>query len=233
MSYINFSGKEVIEALQRLEWRLETLEMEFQDVKSLEEPDLGIDKRARRFERRDQLYEAERKLHNYLSGYYSYWRLVMSVGHATGDDECAGRIRSVRNEHDEKDCARIVRGLRMYVQKENVLPLLVYISAHDSSTPKYALNKDELFREDFYEPNFEHYYGSVDGKLIFPFEIIKENMEAVRDLHEDVNSLVETYGDDEIEEYKEQIRELRKIEEEHVLPELPRGAEKILKELLD
>lgn len=201
-------GHKVIKAKRQLEWRFHTLEEDFDDAMALQEPQLEEQERAFHFSRRDQIYEAEKLLHHYLSGYYTFWRQVLTVGHATEDPECRGRIEKLRSQHDENPSARITRGLRMYVQKENVLPLLIYQSDHDDSTPKYAINKNDIQRDGLYDPNFEHYFGEVDGVCIFPFEVIEQNWRLVNSLYSRVIEKLSEHMDDELAEYRDELEEL-------------------------
>lgn len=205
---------DTIQAVDQLKWRYHTLKDDYEEAMEYREPELGELTQEFHFNRRDQIYEAEKLLHHYLAGYYTYWRQVMTVANATGDKECMGRIENERNEHDKRPSARITRGLRMYVQKENVLPLLVYQSDHDDTTPKYALNKNDIRREGLYEPSYDHYFGSVDETCIFPYEVIEENWKAVTSLHESVTELIQTHMEEELNEYKKRIQALDDVSED-------------------
>lgn len=213
-------GRKAFEALQRLDWRFQTQKDDFQALMDLKHPEFNPHNRRSQFEQRGELYDAERKLHHYLAGYYTYWRLVMTVGHATEKPECAGRIEAAREEHDERPAARIVRGLRLYVQKENILPLLIYMSDHEEHSPRYALNKDELeIGGRGYDRDFDFYYETIDGPILFPFETIEDNWRAIESLHEEVISLVEEHMEDELDEYEERLEGLRDVRDEIVIPE--------------
>lgn len=211
-------GHQTIKAMHQLEWRYQTLQEEFEEAMSYEDPSIGEHERTFHFSRRDELYEAEKLLHHYLAGYYTYWRQVMTVGHATNDGECRGRIKNEREKHDEQPNARIARGLRMYVQKENVLPILLYQSKHDDTAPKWAISKDDVYRDGLYDPDFEHYFGSVDGQIIFPYEVIEKNWGTVESLHESVKDLVFTHMEDELEEYKERLQTMDEMSQEIPIP---------------
>lgn len=230
-------GYGVLQAMRRLEWRYETLEDDYQDVMDHSDPSVGEHEWTFQFSRRGELYDAEKLLHHYLSGYYTYWRQVMTVGHATSDQECRGRIEALRDRHDEEPSARITRGLRMYVQKENVLPLLLFQSHHDDTTPKYAINKDDIYRDGLYDPNFDHYFGSVDGVCIYPYDVIEENWGLVTDLHEGVKELIINYMEEELTEYRDRLRVMDNVSDDlpsHVvddfLPETDPLADELLEE---
>lgn len=213
-------GHQALQAMRQLEWRFQTLQEDFQEASAHEEPVLGAHDHTFQFSRRDQLYEAEKILHHYLSGYYTYWRQVMTVGHATGDPECRGRIEGLRSQHDDKPSARITRGLRMYVQKENVLPILLYQSDHDNESPRYAINMTDIQRDGLYDPNWEYYFSSVDGACIFPFKVLESNWNELQSLHSDVQDLVRDQLEEELEEYKDRLEQLEEVSEDVPLTDL-------------
>lgn len=207
-------GHATLKAVRRLEWRYQTLKDDYEAAMSIQKPELELHERTFQYSRRDQLYQAERLLHHYLSGYYTYWRQVMTVGHAVDNAECKGRIEHLRNQHDEKSSARITRGLRVYVQKENVLPLMVYQSDHDDTAPKYGITKDDIQRDGLYDPSFEHYFGSIEGMCIFPYEVIERNWNEIKSLHKSVKGLVETQMEEELEEYQSRLEDLDEVSED-------------------
>jgi len=213
-------GHAALKAIRRLEWRYQTLNDDYEAAMSIQQPELELHERTFQYSRRDQLYEAERLLHHYFSGYYTYWRQVMTVGHSVGDPECKGRIERLRNQHDDKPGARITRGLRVYVQKENVLPLMVYQSDHDDTAPKYAVSKADIRRDGLYDPSFNHYFGSVDGTCIFPYEVIEANWNLVESLHESVKELVKIQMEVELEEYQSRLEDLEEAAEDVPLTDL-------------
>lgn len=215
----NMPGRKTFEALEQLDWRFQTQNDDFQSLMDLKDPEFNLQNRRSQFEQRGQLYNAERKLHHYLAGYYTYWRLIMTVGHATEKPECTGRIKAARKEHDKKPAARIVRGLRVYVQKENILPLLIYISDHEGTSPHYALNKNELkIGGNGYDRGFDYYYGTIDEAILFPFQIIEDNWQALESLHNNVISLVEEYMEDELDEYRRRLGDLHEVSDEFLIP---------------
>lgn len=213
-----FPGREAIQALHQLEWRYHTLKEDYEDAMDHREPpEYGLEFTFQ-WQRRDHLYEAESRLHHYLAGYYSFWRQVMTVGHKTEDPEITGRIENRRSQHDEEPAARVTRGLRMFVQKENVLPLLLYNSNHDDTTPKFAISLTDIDREGLYDPSFSHYFESVEGKLIFPFEVLESNWSLITELHQSVKDLVRTHMETELEDYRNELEALDEVSAEIVHP---------------
>lgn len=143
----------------------------------------------------------------------------MTVGHATDDIECKGRIENKRDTHDDKPSSRITRGLRMYVQKENVLPIMLYQSDHERDTPKYAISLEDIRREGLYDPSFDHYFGSVDGICIFPYDVIEENWSELESLHNSVENLLKQHMETELTEYRDRLQDLEEVSDELPLSE--------------
>jgi len=212
-------GHSTLKAWRQLEWRFQTLKEDYQEASSYGEPKLDMHSHTFQYSRRDQIYEAEKLLHHYLSGYYTYWRQVMTVGHATDDMECKGRIKSKRDSHDKKPSSRITRGLRMYVQKENVLPIMLYQSDHEEDTPKYAISLEDVKRSGLYDPSFEHYFNSVDGICIFPYDVIEDNWSELESLHKSVESLLKEHMEIELKEYRDRLQDLEDVSDDLPLSE--------------
>ncbi|WP_148680427.1 hypothetical protein [Halovivax ruber] len=105
--------------------------------------------------------------------------------------------------------------------------MLVKNSTFSKSFPRYAINVDDLHMDgnsyrlpqmviDIGEHNdgYDYFYESVDDICIYPFEIIAENWDDVVDLRDDVYAIVRMTLQEELDEYVEQIRELKRVREE-------------------
>lgn len=214
-------GRNLIQEIQRFEWRYRTLRDDYVDVLKVKSPPKHS-VRKRQFSNRDHLYEAERRLHHYLSGYYSFYCLVTTIAEATTEPKCGGLIKHQRHKFADFSTTRTVLGLRHYIQHENILPLVIWQSEHSDRSPAYALNKEEIEMGEGYNEGFEYHYGNINGPVVFPFEIIYRNWPVVRVLRERIRHLLKTYHSSELLEYKQRLKEMQErwdeIAEEQGLP---------------
>lgn len=213
-------GRRAAEAKQQFNWRFQTLSENFQNLREVQDPSPPV-VRDHQYKRRGQIYEAERRLHNFLSGFYSFYSLVSTVANVCTENPHTSRIIGVRKQWDNLSSSKVVYGLRIYIQKENVLPLLIKQTNHSEEDPYFVLNKQELHVENKYRGNgLEHHYGHIEGSYIRPFKQIRNNWPAIEALREHVLYLLDKFMGEEIEEYKERLRELRELRDKHVPPEL-------------
>ena len=214
-------GREIVEALQQFEWRFQTLQSDYQELQEVRNPSPDDSAVQHQYANRNHIHEAERRLHHYLSGYYTFRCLTTTLAESAPDPECEGRIKHRRNQFIDERNSRAVFGMRHYVQHHNILPVLVKMSSLSDGFPKYAINKMELKMgdhdyqvpsmvadEDDYETGFDYYYEFVEDICIYPFEVIAENWGEVESLRDDVYGLVRTHLSEELEEYLEQLQTL-------------------------
>lgn len=220
-------GREVFESLQKFEWRYQTLKTDFEALQEVNSPDPEDTISQHRFTVRSNLHEAERRLHHYLSGFYTFKCLITTLAEDSPNPEFGGRVKNRRDQFATDEDTRIILGLRHYVQHHNILPLLVGISSLTKEGPWYVINKRELKLDSFeyrepqlvtdigdYDPWFDYYYEGVEGICIYPFYTIQENWTEVEDLRNDIYTLARECLDEEIEEYIEQLEELVEVREE-------------------
>lgn len=220
-------GRDVFESLQKFEWRYQTLQSDYQALEEVNSPEPGATVSQHRFTVRSNLHEAERRLHHYLSGYYTFKSLTTTLAENSPDPEFGGRVKNHRDEFATLESSRIILGLRHYVQHHNILPLLVGMSNLTSEGPWYVINKRELRFDDFeyrepqlvvdigaYDSWFDYYYEEVEGICIYPFSTIRENWAEVEELRDDIYTLAREHLDEEIQEYIQQLEELVEVREE-------------------
>jgi hypothetical protein len=212
-------GREIALTLQRFHWRFETLKEDYDLLMAVRKPRPILTREAR-YSRRDHVYEAERRLHHYLSGFYSFYSVVTTVANLCSELEHIGRTKNERDQYDQLPSSRVVLGLRTYIQHEDILPLLVKFSEHSDETPLYVLNPEELHMGQGYNEGFEHHYGHLDNPHLRPFAQVEENWPAVIALYEAVRSRIKRYLGEDLQEYEERLEELEEIRDKHVLPEL-------------
>lgn len=220
-------GREVFESLQKFEWRYQTLKQDLDELRQVNSPEPGSTVSQHRFTVRSNLHEAERRLHHYLSGYYTFKCLTTTLAETSPDPEFGGRVKHRRDQFQTEESTRIILGLRHYVQHHNILPLLVGMSSLTKDGPWYVINKRELKFDDFeyrepqlgidiedYDPWFDYYYEGVDDICIYPFFTIEQNWSEVETLRENIYELARELLSDEIEEYIAQLEELTEVREE-------------------
>lgn len=194
------------------------------DIRS---PEPGETVSTHRYTVRTGLHEAERKLHHFLSAYYTSKSLTTTLAEDSPNPEFCGRVKDRRDEFAQKESSRIILGLRHYVQHHNVLPLLIKMSAINEGGPWYVINKNELRLDTFeynepqmirsveeYSPWFDYYYEGVNNICIYPFETVSENWAELESLREDIYDLARTHLQEEIEEYVEQLSVLEGVRED-------------------
>lgn len=214
-------GRDLIQAIDRLSWRFETLEQDYTNLMEIQDPTLFGEQRTHRFKKRGQLYEAERRLHHFLAGYYSYDQLVETLADTSIEQSGHDAIYGRKGQYDQLDRANEIMGLRIYIQHNDILPLLVRNSEHSEDTPRFALNKSELEMsgDDEYYEGFSRHYGHISGTCLYPFQTIDEHWPEFRSFHEDIVDAVKDKNQQHIEEYQSRLEELEEIRDEHVLPE--------------
>ncbi|WP_127341326.1 hypothetical protein [Halorubrum sp. 48-1-W] len=221
------SGREVFESLQKFEWRYQTLKSDLNELKKVNSPEPGGTVSQHRFTVRSNLHDAERKLHHYLSGYYTFRCLITTLAQSSSNPEFTGRVKNRRDEFSTEESTRIILGLRHYVQHHNILPLLIGMSSLTEDGPWYVINKRELRLDDFeyrepqlvldiddYDRWFNYYFEGVDGVCIYPFYIIESNWKEIQLLREDIYELARDLLSEEIEEYIQQLKDLISVREE-------------------
>ena len=219
-------GRDVLQSLQKFEWRFQTLEQDLENVLASSDPNAGESAIQPRYTNRNELYDAERRLHHYLSGYYTFKSLTTTLAKSAPNPEFAGRVKRRRDHFANNETSRVILGMRHYVQHHNILPIIIKMSSISEERPRYAISKQELEMADFdyripqmtldlshYDDGFNYYFEAVDEVVIYPFMEISRNWEEVESLREDVYELARSHLEEEIEEYVDQLRELMRMQE--------------------
>jgi len=219
-------GRDVFESFQKFEWRDETLKADYERLAEVDDPTPDDTVSQHRYTVRSGLHDAERSLHHFLSGLYTFKSLTTTLAADSPNPEFQGRVKDRRDEFALEESTRVMLGLRHYVQHHNILPLLIKMSAFERTGPRYVINKRELRLDSFqyqepqmvrevpdYDDWFDYYYEGVDGICIYPFEQVEACWEEVEELREDIYELGRIHLDEEIDEYIERLSELQELRE--------------------
>lgn len=213
-------GRSLIQAINRLSWRFETIKQDYEDLMEIRKPSLFEQERDHRFKKRGQLYEAERRLHHFLSGYYSYQELIETVAETSVENAGRDAVYSKRGTYNQLNQANEIMGLRIYVQHNDILPLLVRNGTHSKESPRFVLNKSELHIDDGYHKGFSHHYGHISERCLYPFRTVEQHWPEIESLHEDVINEIKDKNEQHLQEYESKLSKLEDIRDEKVIPEL-------------
>lgn len=216
----DLEGRSLIQALNRLSWRFETLEQDYKELMEIKTPSLPENSRNHRYEGRGKLYEAERRLHHFLAGYYTYTEIIETVANASVEESGERAVDSQMGRYSASDESSEIMGLRIYVQHKDILPILIRESSHTEGPPRIAINKEELQMDEGYRSGFDYHYGHIQGNCLYPLQTIKDHWPEIEALHEDIVDTIKTHNEDHLDEYESRLRELKDIRDEFVIPEL-------------
>ena len=206
-------GRVVIESLRKFRWRYTTLSSDCSDLMSLRQRHRNvITDEEQQLRERGYLFEVERRLHHYLSGFYTFAQIVKTLRDGVSS-ECDNKIGQRKGSFGDEKSVRLIFGLRHYIQHENVLPVKWRDSSLNDRSEVILLTKD-LHRNEGYKRGFDSHYGHLDEPLFNPFAVVEQSWNHTEQLHEDVVSIIINDAGEDISEYNELVKDFKHIIEE-------------------
>lgn len=206
-------GRAVIRSLRKFRWRYTTLSSDYSDLMSLQQQRGNVvTDEERQLREQGYLFEVERKLHHYLSGFYTFTQIVETLRDGVSS-KCDNKIGQRKGSFGNEKSVQLIFGLRHFVQHENVLPVRWRDSFLDDRSGVVILTKD-LIRNEGYKQGFESHYGHLDEPIFSPFAVAERSWSHTEQLHEDVVSIITDDAGADISEYDELMDDFRGVIEE-------------------
>jgi len=218
----NHFGRITLSKLNNLKWRYQTLRIDYSDLIKLENPPERFIRTVQEEQINEQgyLFDVERRLHNYLSGLFSYTKMVESFRDSLSDPPSSG-ISETYADYRRVPSTKTVLGLRHYAQHTNIIPVTIY-SSNLENNRKIAIDIDDLrLQNNSYDNGFEHHYGHIEDAYMFPIPIIKDNWQDVEAMNAGIKQCIEEDVGEEIQDYYEEVERYRELMDEILTEDLP------------